>query len=149
MYICGYVYVTLDDKLPSLQKGILTNTFTQTNQANTHIQSINALQAPPARLNRDAAFVLDGLGELDVPVPDGLPVPVPLLPDVRRSTQISPVASELINTLPSSSRTRPVGRKQLSGQAARLGLVMMSTAASRLSGAATGEPSAKAMEETL
>lgn len=92
-----------------------------------------------------------------MPVPEGLPlllplplpVPVPPLPDVRRSTQISPVASELMKTLPASSRTRPVGRKQLSGQAARLGFVMISTAASRLSAAATGEPLAKAMEETL
>lgn len=63
--------------------------------------------------------------------------------------QISPVASELTYNFPVPSRNRPAGLKQAVGHCVLSGLVKRSTAAVRLSAAATGWPLAKSIVATL
>ena len=74
-------------------------------------------------------------------------------------TQISPVASELINSLPFLSHANPTGRKQEyesgrpmkvpCGQVVESVMVMMSVVLLLESGGAMGKPLEKVMRETL
>lgn len=61
-------------------------------------------------------------------------------PSSRVTTKISPVESELMYKRPLASHARPTGRKQASGQEARLALETMSTAAVWLFASAVGKP---------
>lgn len=69
--------------------------------------------------------------------------------DVLRITQISPVSSEVIKSLPWPSTARPVGLKHASGHAETSGLLIMSTAAVVLFGGSTGIPLANSTTESL
>lgn len=77
----------------------------------------------------------------------GVPVVVP--PPVLTKTYISPVESEVMNSLSFESSARPTGRKQSFGQLDRSMLVRMSTVEVVLSEFWIGEPEEKAIAESL
>jgi hypothetical protein len=71
------------------------------------------------------------------------------VPDSFCNTYISPVASDVIHSLPLESHANPTGRKHLSGHLVRSGLVMMSTNAVVLEARAAGWPLEKVTDESL
>ena len=114
------------------------------NAANMFIDLASTCGALPVELDAGGAVAV-----VDADIPEPGDAPFAELPSDLAITNISPVASLLMNNRPLLSHARPTGRKQLSGHFDRSGFDTMSTAAVLLFAGWVGKPFSKPTTDNL